>query len=784
MSSSDLTLAHFLQPVPVCSEKANLEAVLAIFQSGQHEQLVVVNEGQSPRGVIRCCRLIPYLVSGDNGPEWSAIVNWIEPIPTLLAQMLVGEFCQTTQFNFNKDKSFALVDSEGKFLGLLDTYSLLQNTVGLTKPKIAMSCNDTFCQSLSHLLEPLPLPVMLQTGEGQIISRNLSWCQRIGSLHQTNDDNAVKVAALKNSPCRQGEFQAYCSTENSLPLAESTPRGLQNPSKWELKEPKQNRDKREGVWQFIKLPLNFPSLTNPIWLILATDITEEKRLCKELAAKNAESVQLNRLKDEFLACISHELKSPLTAVMGLSSLLQEQKLGSLNSRQSKYAKQIYQSGRQLLTLVNDILDLTRLETGQLKLTPRPVTIKKACQGAYEEAKKGKTSVEEHQFSLEIDPDLEIIVADELRLGQMLVHLLDNALKFTASGGKIGLRVSRWFSWIAFTVWDTGIGIAEESQHLIFQKFQQLENPLTREFNGSGLGLVLTQRLARTHGGDVSFISQVGKGSQFTLLLPPSPRQIPPTRPRDPFILIIEAVPKYIENLTVHLVDLGYRVVIARTGTEAVEKARQLQPCLILLNPVLPLLSGWDVLTLLKSDSTTKSIPVILMTTGTAQRRSEGDGFLDLPVQKEALRSSLNHFQVQPSAPTRCLTILHLHPPGGFARNAEFAVTLSNYVSRFNHRVLEVDCLEQAEILARVWQPDVILLNGKGLIEPLTYLQSLSQLDGLASLPLVTLDASITEVANQVKNLAVFPCLVPVPPNLEDLLAVIQIAAGITIAESI
>ncbi len=769
MSSSDLTLAHFLQPIPVCSEKANKTAVLAIFQSGEHEQLVVVNEEQSPRGVIRCCRLIPYLVSGDHGPE--TIGNWIEPIPTLLAQMLVGEFRRAIQFNFHGDKSFALVDSEGKFLGLLDTYTLLQNTVELTKAKIpASNCKDTFCQSLSHLLEPLPLPVMLQTGEGQIISRNLSWCQRIGFLPQLHDDSAVKVAAGQNVPCRQGEFQAYCWTENSLPLAESPSRGLQEP----------NRDQGEEVWQFIKLPLNFPSLTKPIWLILATDITEEKRLCQELAAKNAESVQLNRLKDEFLACISHELKSPLTAVMGLSSLLKEQKLGSLNSRQSKYAKQIYQSGRQLLTLVNDILDLTRLETGQLKLTPTPVTIKKACQRAYEEAKKGKTSVEEHQFSLEIDPDLEIIVADELRLGQMLVHLLNNALKFTASGGKIGLRVRSWFSWIAFTVWDTGIGIAEESQHLIFQKFQQLENPLTREFNGSGLGLVLTQHLARTHGGDVSFISQVGKGSQFTLLLPPFPRQSSPTRPRDPLILIIEAVPKYIENLTVHLVDLGYRFVIARTGTEAVEKARQLQPCLILLNPVLPLLSGWDVLTLLKSDSTTKSIPVILMTTGTAQRRSEGDGFLALPPQKEALQKLLNHFQVQPSAPTRRLTILHLYELGGFLRNAEFALALSNYVSRFNHRVLEVDCLEQAEILARVWQPDVILL-GKELTEPLAYLQSLSQLDGLASLPLVTLDASITEMANQVKNLSVFPCLVPVPPNLEDLLAVIQIAAENVIA---
>ena len=135
---------------------------------------------------------------------------------------------------------------------------------------------------------------------------------------------------------------------------------------------------------------------------------------------------------------------------------------------------------------------------------------------------GTDSHLEHHFTLAIEPELEIVVADELRLRQMLVHLLANAFKFTASGGEIGLRVSYWAGWIAFTVWDTGIGIPEHQQHLIFQKFQQLETPLTRQFEGTGLGLVLTRALARLHGGDVSFLSQEGKGSQFTLLLAPTP----------------------------------------------------------------------------------------------------------------------------------------------------------------------------------------------------------------------------------------------------------------------
>ncbi|MFN7660720.1 MAG: sensor histidine kinase, partial [Dolichospermum sp.] len=257
-----------------------------------------------------------------------------------------------------------------------------------------------------------------------------------------------------------------------------------------------------------------------LWLILATDVTEQQQLCKELATKNADLIQLNRLKDEFLACISHELKTPLTAVLGLSRLLVDQQLGQLNERQARYAGLIHQSGRHLMSVVNDILDLTRMETGQMQLTFTPVQIQVVCERALSDVKNiyqqnNKTQqlspAENHnsshrQFSLAIEPGLEQMVADELRLRQMLAHLLSNAFKFTEVSGEIGLRVSRWEGWIAFTVWDTGIGIPEQQQHLIFQKFQQLENPLTRQFEGTGLGLVLTRALARLHGGDVIFLS--------------------------------------------------------------------------------------------------------------------------------------------------------------------------------------------------------------------------------------------------------------------------------------
>ena len=174
-------------------------------------------------------------------------------------------------------------------------------------------------------------------------------------------------------------------------------------------------------------------------------------MASELAAKNADLIQLNRLKDEFLACISHELRTPLTAMLGLSTLLKDQALGQLNERQVRYARLIHENGRHLMSVVNDILDLTRMETGQMELTLEPVGIRKVCDRAIEQARAAmqpKTSqaatlagkqladnFTDHRFTLLIEPGLERIVADELRLRQMLVHLLANAFKFTELEGE-------------------------------------------------------------------------------------------------------------------------------------------------------------------------------------------------------------------------------------------------------------------------------------------------------------------------------------------------------------
>lgn len=892
-------LHDFITTVPSCVQTTCLAAVLEIFEFGQCDRLVVVSEQQCPVGLLYAAHLMPQLIRtygcsvGLDTQQllWTLDTSLVEPIAILPAELSVehfGLYLRSQQSRSNIGFDWVLVDSTGKYLGLLDTTKVWQFLASFS---VAMDTNEReragsspsheyrferrAVRSLVQLLELLPWPLMLQTGTGEVVTQNPAWCQQFKTLSESEAvgrevEEILKTSFsqdikhylhnvfeypkthLPNLPVDEAEVGVKpLSTTNALTTIDNTATST-SPHEDHVSSSRCQSGSQPGtcicvcpiengqerVWQFIKIPLqeyglkfidhalDASAVSTDLWLLAATDVTEQQLLASELAAKNADLIQLNRLKDEFLACISHELKTPITAVMGLSTLLKDQSLGELNERQVRYARLIHQSGRHLMTVVNDILDLTRMETGQLKLTLEPVKIASVCDRAIEQARtiEPKTSQRsqagesaeqpfKHRFNLVIEPELDSFVADELRLRQMLVHLLSNAFKFTEADGEVGLRVSRWEGWIAFTVWDTGIGIPEQKQHLIFQKFQQLESPLTRQFEGTGLGLVLTRSLARLHGGDVSFLSKQGKGSEFTLLLPPSPPhkiggaeevegveevenwEGGETSPHHHtsskrLMLVVEAAPRFIEDLTEQLTDLGYRVVIARSGTEALEKARRLQPGALLLNPLLPLLSGWDVLTLLKSDAATRQIPVIVTATRAEKDQAfsnRADEFLSLPVQQQTLQQVLARFCPQPSVSqsgkavsqsidtNTPLTILHLSP-SGLVTPSSWLLN-SGLLHQHHYRILEADDLEQAELLARIWQPDLVLLNGT-IPDPLAYLQQLSQHPHLAVLPLVTLDAATTQVASQVTGLSVFPCLTPTEKLKPDtLLPVLQIAAG-------
>ncbi|MCX7683483.1 MAG: GAF domain-containing protein, partial [Anaerolineae bacterium] len=240
----------------------------------------------------------------------------------------------------------------------------------------------------------------------------------------------------------------------------------------------------------------------------------------ELSLANAELARAVRAKDEFLAAMSHELRTPLNSIIGLSEALQEDVYGPLNDRQLRSITIIGESGKHLLALINDILDVSKIEAGKLELTIGPVAVEPVCQASLGIVKQAAQK-KRHTLSLTLDERVKTIQADSRRLKQILVNLLDNAVKFTPEGGAIGLevRADEEREAVHFTVWDTGIGISAENMSRLFKPFVQLDSRLSREYSGTGLGLVLVQRMAELHGGSVTVESEVGKGSRFTVSLP-------------------------------------------------------------------------------------------------------------------------------------------------------------------------------------------------------------------------------------------------------------------------
>lgn len=246
----------------------------------------------------------------------------------------------------------------------------------------------------------------------------------------------------------------------------------------------------------------------------------------ELSAANLELIRASRLKDEFLATVSHELRTPLTAILNLTEALQLEIYGELTPRQLKASQSILRSGQHLLHLINDVLDLAKIEAGALELQMSPVILKPLCQASLELVSEQATR-KQIQISFDYDDAVIGLVADERRLKQVLVNLLDNAIKFTPEASRIGLQVIGRADQrlVEMTVWDTGIGIAPTDQELLFQPFVQLDSGLTRKFGGSGLGLAIVKRIVDMQGGQIMVESKPHIGSRFTVCLPWKPLSV-------------------------------------------------------------------------------------------------------------------------------------------------------------------------------------------------------------------------------------------------------------------
>jgi PAS domain S-box-containing protein len=394
----------------------------------------------------------------------------------------------------------------------------------------------------------------------------------------------------------------------------------------------------------------------------ARDVTEKKaaevalRLAHDgLRHANAELDQTGRLKDEFLANMSHELRTPLNAILGLSEALLEQVSGSLTPRQVKSITTISTSGAHLLTLINDILDLSKIESGKLELNLDTVKVKEFCESCLVFVRT--QAMQKHiDVAFEHDGRLEKFLADPKRLKQILVNLLTNAVKFTPEGGRIGLTMTapEGEDVVRFTVWDSGIGITPENEQKLFRAFTQIDSGLTRAQEGTGLGLAMVAKLVELHGGRVALESELGKGSRFIVTLPQvatlgPARKAVPKNEADRRIyhraLIIEDDPTSGAILVKYLAELGLEAVLHAHGNDSVETVLRERADVILLDILLPVDSGWVVLEWLKQHPDTRDIPVVVVSVVDEPERSRALGaaaHFTKPVTRAQLASFFQH----------------------------------------------------------------------------------------------------------------------------------------------
>jgi CheY-like chemotaxis protein/nitrogen-specific signal transduction histidine kinase len=350
----------------------------------------------------------------------------------------------------------------------------------------------------------------------------------------------------------------------------------------------------------------------------------------DLSRANSNLARALRVKDEFLANMSHELRTPLNAILGLSESLGEQIAGPLNEKQQKYIATIGESGHHLLSLINDILDLAKIDAGQITLDINKVDIHSVCQASLRMIKQ-LAQKKNQEVSLEIDEGLGLMWADERRLKQMIVNLLGNAVKFTPENGQLGLEVhgDEEANKISFTVWDKGIGIKEEDLARLFQPFVQLDSGLARESTGTGLGLALVAQMARLHGGSITTVSEPEGGSRFTIVLPWEPaiamdaaarmkitgkfRAIKLDEKNKPIILLVEDTKEVTMMIRDYLELTGYKVVTAQDGVDAIVQAKLVRPDLILMDVQMPRMDGLEATRKLRSEPDFRYTPIIALT---------------------------------------------------------------------------------------------------------------------------------------------------------------------------
>jgi signal transduction histidine kinase/CheY-like chemotaxis protein len=392
---------------------------------------------------------------------------------------------------------------------------------------------------------------------------------------------------------------------------------------------------------------------------------ENVRLFDEIQEKSRQLEEASQHKSQFLANMSHELRTPLNAIIGLTEMLYTNAPRFGTEKAVEPLRRVHRAGTHLLGLINQVLDLSKIEAGKLELNPETVSLAPLIDDVLGTARQ-LAEQNGNRLTVECPANLPPITVDPMRLRQILLNLLSNACKFTKNG-EVSLNVRRrgknGQGLVEIAVRDTGIGMTPEQQAKLFQEFTQAESTTSRKFGGTGLGLAITRKLARMMGGDVTVFSEINKGSVFTVELPsgldPFELETREGRPaRSNCILVIDDDATARDLIKEQLAAEGFEVVMAKGGIEGIKVAKKLQPSLITLDVIMPDLDGWSVLAALRQDANLADTPVIMLTVLDEQRRGMAlgaAGYLVKPIDRERLHNLLLKFR-SAAPPTRILMV--------------------------------------------------------------------------------------------------------------------------------
>jgi PAS domain S-box-containing protein len=552
-----------------------------------------------------------------------------------------------------------LLNLQGEVIGVLGTYQDITDRI-VAEKALTLKQNH-----LEALLNNIPHITWIKDEQSRFIAVNEPFAQACG----TSAEALVGKTDFDIWPAELA--QIYRDDDASV---------LRSGQRKVVEERVARADGILGWLETIKTPFfdDLHSLAGTVGI--AADITDRKQVEDKLQQTNEELLRATRLKDEFLANMSHELRTPLNAILGLSEGLQEEIFGPLNDRQKTTLTTIERSGQHLLSLINDILEVSKIAAGKLELEMNEVSIHHLCSSSLAFVKE-QANRKRIQFHTHIPQNLSTIVVDERRMRQVLINLLTNAVKFTPNGGQVTLEIElerlsyqnqesaadlELFeeSLLRVSVIDTGIGIAAADQLKLFQPFVQLDSSLNRKYEGTGLGLTLVKQIVELHGGSVILESEVGVGSCFTLRLPyyrPLARgaeqleteysSFPLVRlatgtGSNPLILLVEDNEANISTLSSYLTAKEYPLLLARNGQEAISLVQERQPDLILMDIQMPGMNGIEAIGHIRNTLKLVNCPIIALTAlampGDRERCIEAgaNDYLTKPVKLKQLVSRI------------------------------------------------------------------------------------------------------------------------------------------------